>query len=242
MSQQETLLVEAHTFWLRWVEDAFPDLESQTYFLPPLYVNRVPMTKQSIAGQDVLVLSAPGDDGKSNQSPRVQDSDVRDDAAMQRVLFCLQKMCENNGEVSVVLSQLKFGQYLGEPCYAAAAAQLPLPANLPSKPEKKKHGEFDVLVIHRKYGLIILEVKSFGHNLNQLRMSQKDIDKIMKEKLKKAMSQLNKAETMLSHLVSDIAPGLRISKTIAFPNVSADELLRIISGDKRLFQVKFIIY
>ncbi|XP_025111941.1 uncharacterized protein LOC112574839 [Pomacea canaliculata] len=107
-------------FWLQWVEASFPDLDSRAYFLPPVYFNRVPMTKESVAGQDVLVLrSAPGQAGQSSQpvatpstagqtclpQPRcVLDSDVRDDAAMQRLLFCLQNMTEQKGEVLVGLS------------------------------------------------------------------------------------------------------------------------------------------
>ncbi|XP_025114123.1 uncharacterized protein LOC112576088 [Pomacea canaliculata] len=36
---------------------------------------------------------------------------------------------------------------------------------------------------------------------------------------------------MLSHLVSDITPGLRITKTIAFPNLTADQVQQAISED-----------
>ncbi|XP_025080980.1 uncharacterized protein LOC112556319 [Pomacea canaliculata] len=49
---------QAQTFWLQWVEAAFPHLDSRAYFLPPVYVNRVPMTRQSAAGQQVLVLQS----------------------------------------------------------------------------------------------------------------------------------------------------------------------------------------
>ncbi|XP_025078809.1 uncharacterized protein LOC112554946 [Pomacea canaliculata] len=145
---QDTLSAQAQTFWLQWVEAAYPDLESRAYFLPPVYFNSVPMTRQSVGGQNVLVLqSAPGQAGQCNkqgmaplvarqvvspQPPRVQDSDVRDDAAMERVLICVQEMSQQNKEVLVGLSQLKFGQYLGEPCYSAAVAQLPVALSPPS--------------------------------------------------------------------------------------------------------------
>ncbi|XP_025111742.1 uncharacterized protein LOC112574730 [Pomacea canaliculata] len=240
-------------FWLQWVEAAFPDLDSRAYFLPPVYFNRVPMTRQSAAAQDVLVVrSAPGQAGQSSQPvatpstagqtclpqpPCVLDSDVRDDAAMQRLLFCLQNMTEQKGEVLVGLSQLQFGQYLGEPCYAAAAAHLPRPSNLPpSLPRNWKQGDFDVLLIHRHYGLVVCEVKAFGDNIQALSMSQQDIDNKIRKKLRDAVSQLDKAEAMLSHLVSDIAPGLRITKTIAFPNLTARQVQQAISGDTRLTQ------
>ncbi|XP_025111714.1 uncharacterized protein LOC112574701 [Pomacea canaliculata] len=200
--------------------------------------------RQSAGGQDVLVLqSAPGQAGQSRTLPAVAqvsippvyDSDVRDDAAMQRILFCLQKMSEQKGEVLVGLSQLQFGQYLGEPCYAAAAAQFPIPANLPEAlPRNWKRGEFDVLLIHRHYGFVVCEVKAFGDNLNQLNMSQESSDSNIRKKLKDAVTQLDKAEAMLSHLVSDIAPGLRITKTIAVPNLTTSQVQQAVSHDPQL--------
>ncbi|XP_025102176.1 uncharacterized protein LOC112568877 [Pomacea canaliculata] len=254
IGSKETLSDQAQTFWLQWVQAAFPDLHSRAYFLPPVYFNRVPVTRQSVAGQDVLVLqSAPGQAGQSNQvptssfsaahpsishPPRLQDSDVRDDASMQRIFVCLQKMFEENRDVVVGLTQLQFGQYLGEPCYAAAAMHLPLPSSLPSSlPQNWKRGDFDVLLIHRQYGLVVCEVKAFGDNIRVLKMSQQDVSNNIKKKLKDAASQLDKAEAMLFHLVSDIAPGLRITKVIAFPNLTGHQLQQAISSDNNLIQV-----
>ncbi|XP_025098572.1 uncharacterized protein LOC112566557 [Pomacea canaliculata] len=269
---QESLLAQAQVFWLQWVEDAFPELDSRSYFLPPVCINRVPMTRQVVVGLNVQIvhsppgqagqpspvqgyMSSPGQAGQSTpgqsgqyqapamgvsqpsipQPPTVQDSDVRDDTAMQRVLLCLQKMSEENKEVLFGMSQLQFGQYLGEHCYAAAAVQLPLSSNLPpAVPRNWKQGDFDVLLIHRHYGLVVCEVKSFGQNVSKLSMSQQDIDNNIRKKLKVAVSQLNKAKAMLSHLVSDIAPGLRITKTIGVPNLTAGQIQQVISSDPQL--------
>ncbi|XP_025101667.1 uncharacterized protein LOC112568554 [Pomacea canaliculata] len=252
-TQQVVNLAEAQALWRQWVEAEFPDLESRAYFLPPVYVNRVPMTRQSVAGQDVLVLgSAPGQAGQSNkqamassaaqtlnpQPPRVQDSDVRDDAAVEWVIKRLQKISEENKEVLVGLSQLKFEQCLGEPRYSAVAAQLPVADSLPSSfPKSWKQGDFDVLLIHRHYGFVVCEVKAFGDNIQELNIPQQAIENNIRKKLKQAVSQLDKAEAMLSHLMSDIAPGLRITKTIAFPNLTARQLQQAISGDTTLSQV-----
>ncbi|XP_025114059.1 uncharacterized protein LOC112576051 [Pomacea canaliculata] len=236
---------QAQTFWLQWVEAAYPELHSGAYFLPPVDFNRVPMTTEIIDPLNIrfLVLQlAPTSTGPPiaglpgvPQPPLVQDSDIRDDAAMQRVFVCLQKMSEEQREIMFGLSQLLFGQYLGEPCYAAAAAQLPIPASLPpALPRNWKHGDFDVLLIHRRYGLVVCEVKSVDDILTKVNISQHKIDDTIRKKLTQAVSQLDKAEAMLSHLVSDIAPGLRITKTIAFPNLTTDQVQQAISGDPHL--------
>ncbi|XP_025099173.1 uncharacterized protein LOC112566958 [Pomacea canaliculata] len=168
---------------------------------------------------------------------KVFDSDIRDDAAMKRVLFFLHRISEEKKEVLFGISQLQFEHYLGEPCYAAAAAHLPLASSLPPpRPRNWKRGDFDVLLIHRHYGLIVCEVKSFGSITKELNMSQQDRDNNIRKKVSLAASQLEKAEAMLSHLVSDIAPGLRITKTIAVPNLTAHRVQQAISGDQQLTQ------
>ncbi|XP_025111721.1 uncharacterized protein LOC112574707 [Pomacea canaliculata] len=70
--------------------------------------------------------------------------------------------------------------------------------------------------------------------IHQTTGAQEDIYSNIRKKLRDAVSQLDKAEAMLSHLVSDIAPGLRITKTIAFPNLTARQLQQAISHDSQL--------
>lgn len=227
-------------FWQQWVEDAFPDLDSRAYFLPPVYVNKVPMIRESIADEDVNVLhQAPGQAGQSSsrtppvavaaqtQRPKpiiVQDSDVRNDAAMQRLFSSFQTM---KREVFVLLTNLNFEDYLGE----SAAANFP-------RSQKEPEGDFDFLIIHRLYGLIAIEVKAFGDNIKKLNMSEHNIVKNIRRKLSEAVSQLEKAETMLSRVVSDISPSLRITKTIAFPNLTSEWIERAIAGQQELIEVR----
>ncbi|XP_025112343.1 uncharacterized protein LOC112575043 isoform X2 [Pomacea canaliculata] len=218
-----------HKSWLQWVEATFPDLDSRAYFLPPVYFNRVPMAVLSIVGQDVLMLqsktptaAAAAVAAVAQMSFRVQDSDVRDDAARQRVLFCLQEMFKLSREGLFAISQLRFEDYLSDPPYAAKAAQIPLP---------HKKGVFGILLVHQHYGVVVCEVKSLGLNF-----SYNDINNQIKKKLQQCVSQLDKAEAMLSHLVSDIAPGLRITKTIAFPNLTTQQVQQAILNDDKLNQ------
>ncbi|XP_025112337.1 uncharacterized protein LOC112575042 isoform X2 [Pomacea canaliculata] len=228
---KKTILEQLHKDWLEWVEATFPDLDSRSYFLPPVYFNRVPRTLQSIVGQDVLMLHSTSEHpaavaaaaaAAAQMSFRVQESDLRDDAARQRVLFCLQEMFKFSREGLFAISQLRFEDYLNGARSFAEAVEIPLP---------HKTGIFGILLIHQNYGVVVCEVKSLGLNL-----SSNEINNQIKKKLQQCVSQLDKAEAMLSHLVSDIAPGLRITKTIAFPNLTTHQVQQAILNDDKLNQ------
>nr|KAG5697834.1 hypothetical protein BaRGS_016096 [Batillaria attramentaria] len=56
-------------------------------------------------------------------------------------------MSHSQRDVMFVLSQMGFGDYLDDPCYAAASSSLPRPVDL--KKKQLDAGDFDVLIIHR---------------------------------------------------------------------------------------------
>lgn len=229
---------QAQEFWERWADIAFPDLENRHYFVPPIFVNRVPMVTCLTCSHEVRVLQPYiGLSGQSavnsgHSAQPIQDSDARDDDAMQRVFVCLQALADHNGDTQVALTQLMFGNYLGQESYAAAAELFPRPCDHPV-PYSMRRGDFDVLIIHKLYGLIVCEVKAF----NITHINQQDVDGRIREKLRQVISQLNKAQAVLSHVVSDIAPGLRITKTMIFPNLASCEVQRSIAGDTHLKEV-----
>lgn len=72
-------------------------------------------------------------------------------------------------------------------------------------------------------------------------MSQSDIDNNIRTKLVQAMTQLDKAEVVLSHVLSDVAPGLRITKTIIFPNLKTHEVQQAITEDSHWTQVSLLL-
>lgn len=251
---QERISEYAQAFWEQWVKDMFPRLESQAYFLPAVFVKRVPVVAHEVAGQQVLVPRQPRsqDQAFSAQStppsfngraltPRplpVQETDLSDDSALERVLSCFKKMAEEYGDVFVALSQLKFGDYLAEPSYTAVAALLPSPSNLPPcLPQNYKQGDFDILIIHKHYEFVVCEVKSSGYNLDRMDISHEAMNAQIQEKLRKASKQLDKAQAVLSHIVSDICPGLRVTKVVAFPNLTKGMVLQAIAADPQGIQV-----
>lgn len=200
----------------------------------------MPRVKRRLEGQDINLLTSHPQAPPVSQSrylqgteateevpqpPRVQDSDIAKDAALERVLTCLHKMAEVHNEVFMALSQLHFVDYLGDLAYAEACALMPTVANLcPTR----RQGTFDLLLIHKLYGLVLCEVKAASGNV-----SGQEIGK----KLRKAVSQLNKAQVVLTHLVSDIAPGIRVTKVIALPNLTYTQIKTVLATDLGLTKV-----
>lgn len=236
---QKKYLKEAQDGWLDWVMEAFPDLERRCYFFPPVFIRRVPIIMITVAGQRVVMLVKQGAQTIDKIStPSVQTSDMVDDDALQHVILNLMTLSKelSKKETFMCLSQFPFGSYLGEPNYAPAVSHLPSPTNLPSElPWNWRQGDFDVLLIHRQYGFIVFEVKAVTGNSET--SVEQGIEQTTK-KLKEAVKQLNKAEAMLTHLTSDIARNVRITKIIACPNLTSQELNDFISNDEQLKQVR----
>lgn len=169
----------------------------------------------------------PGPDSK--RSP-VIESDFQDDAAQQLVLRNLQELGElgdQEHKVMFILSQVNFSNYLNNPCYAAAAQQLPRPEDLG---QQDCRGDFDIVIIHRQYGILVAEVKSVGRNT-------KSTDADVKKRVERAVKQLDKSRRMMSHLVGDIAPKMPVKTALILPYVSQTCLQRVLEADEQLKQV-----
>ncbi|XP_025111877.1 uncharacterized protein LOC112574797 [Pomacea canaliculata] len=222
-------IITAHSYWLQWVQDSFPDLDSCPYFLPALYLKRVPSIPETVSGREVKVIQT-----TSQEDGSVPHHEIRDDEAMDKVISCLKIMAEENGEILIGMSQLHFKHYLGEHGYDAVVAKLPTADKFPAHEvppgltlEDVKTGEIDVLLIHPVYGFVVCEVKSTGPKEK----------KVIQRRLKKAASQLEKARIMLKYLVSDIISDPQITTLMAFPNLRIEKLDKILSKFKDLRQV-----
>lgn len=235
---QDIELEKAKRHWLEWVEQYFPDFEQRSYFIPPVQIMRVPIAEPNVAGQNVLMIKTDDTPNSSSMDlamssskiPSVQKSDIIDDKAFYSVMSALKTFSEAHPEVFMCLSHYPFVSYLGEEGFYPAVAHLPLSSNLPKTyPLNWRQGDFDVLLIHRQYGFVVLEVKA-------VRINDETTEQVSK-KLKEAAEQLKKAESMLSHLVSDISSGLRITKTIACPNLTTDQVQEIINNNELLGKV-----
>lgn len=221
--------------WRRRVEDWYPDLDKQTYFLPPLFFNRQHHEVQPVAGRAVPVLQPPEAGRPNGTAPPFLESDVRDDTCQRRVLHCFQQLAERLKEVMFVISQLNYKHYLGEPCYSAAAGLLPRPVDL--KEVKKDRGDFDLLIVHRFYGLMVGEIKAVGDMFSSLSTSEQKQDIIVAKRVQRAIEQLRKSDDVLRHLVSDQPVPPKISETVMLPNISMSQLQRVLDRDPQLRHV-----
>ncbi|XP_070203707.1 uncharacterized protein [Littorina saxatilis] len=203
------------------VKQLYPDALTCTYIVPPVQFTRVPYNTDTVpgTGQEVLVLP-------SSEQLQQQQGNIQADFAQQHVLHNLQQLGDSGKEVMFVVSELNFKDYLNKPFYAKHTGKLPKPANLPKELRHHgKQGDFDILVIHRLYGILIGEVKAVG----KTEASRADTEVV--KVIDKAVKQLDKCEVHARHMVSDIAPGLTVRKTLFLPYVSQAQLQRILDDD-----------
>nr|KAG5694433.1 hypothetical protein BaRGS_017466 [Batillaria attramentaria] len=197
------------------------ELSRSTQFSAPT-ANPPPLASQVWPDKPVPPSDPPGD-----PMPRVQETDVRDDRAMQQVLQSIRQVAERRQEVMMVLSQLQFREYLDnqvDPITAAASRLLPRPATLGIR-----DGDLDILLVSRQYGLVVGEVKSVGHK------PKYTTDQAIVKTVQKAVKQLKKADVTLRQLVSDLAP-VNVTRILMLPNITSQRLMTALSTDPQTEQ------
>lgn len=120
----------------------------------------------------------------------------------------------------VVISRLHFTKYLDKLKYNVMLTSLPRPADIGID---YRLGCFDLLILHNQYGLILGHIASVGDYFTLLKVPEEEREMITVEKLKEAISHLNKAELVLKYVVSDL-PGVRVTKTLILPHISSELL------------------
>ena len=216
--------------WQKRITEWFPELDQRTFFVPNVQMNRLNYRKGSVAGQEVLVTQPPVRNRPQGDTS-FSHGEAADDAEIQRLLHCLRALADTRKQVMFVLTQLGFHNYLSELCAeAAAAAELPRPEDL--KKEGMHRGDFDLLVIHRDYGILVGELKAVGYTFEGAKsLKQEEKDSVLAKRVIQAVKQLHKQGRMLSHLTSDLKSPPRVRKTLLIPNVSRSQLCTLF--DKR---------
>lgn len=145
-------------------------------------------------------------------------------------------MADKRQVVMMVISQLKFGQYLKKPVYSAAAKLLPQITDLPTDMQE---GDFDVLIIHKDLGLITGEVKSVGSNFHEIPgMTQKDKDAAVTKKVQEGVRQLKKAKAVLMHISSDMGQEVNITGILFLPYITTAQLESALKRNHSAWEVR----
>ncbi|XP_070177871.1 uncharacterized protein [Littorina saxatilis] len=202
------------------VQQWYPELSTQSYFVPAVYMNRTQHDEEEVAGRTVYVLQ-----------PLSQESDARDDAANNRVLRCLHQV--SRGQAMFVISQLQFNEYLKH----LSCTQKPIPPKPKDsilKKQQKHEGDFDILIIHRKYGIVACELKAFGDSVSMADKSVVHQQITIAEKVQQAVTQMQKARDVLQHLVSHDQNTPRIRTTLMMPNITRDQLRTALGANLKL--------
>ena len=208
------------------MQEWYPHLFQQTYFLPSVFMNRTQHQEKEVYGQTVYVTKEASSEPPRKRCRQVSISEALDDKTQWRVLACLEQLEET--QVMFVISQMQFGDYLNELAYAAATSMQPKPGDPVLKSQNKHRGDFDILIIHRRCGILACEIKAVGCNLSAQQMTEQE-EAIVARKMNDAIKQMQKTSDVLHHLVSKDETRPKIRTTLMLPNITKTQLHRVLN-------------
>lgn len=229
----------------------FPELHSSCYLVPPAQFNKVTslrVTERSSPGHDVLEqILTPDSDLRSNRTTlsvrRCLDHIIRhSDSAPMMVLFDYSfenYLCKLHAKGSKSLQE---GHHqaphrsipLQQKC---SSTVVPAPSNFKSHPRK---GDFDVLIISRRFGFVVMEIKSLGDKMEAsgAPIFGQDIDSLRKAIVNKALPQLVKAKSVLQEKFEDLRKTIAVTQCFVFPNTPRRLLKCLLVKDPGLKEVR----
>ena len=172
----------------------------------------------------------------SSKPSVVQSNNIQDDFAQNHVVHNLRELGRRHKETMFILSQYSFDDYLKWSTgkrKGVGHSHLKRPADLETG---FRRGDFDVLVIHRRHGVLLGEVKSVGWN-QDIQSSADQADDDIARRVERAVVQLHKSETVIRYLLDDVMPALVVRKTLFLPYVSTARLQRVLSTRQDLAKV-----
>lgn len=108
--------------------------------------------------------------------------------------------------------------------------------------KRRTQGDFDVLVVSRRHGFVVMEIKSIGDQgvIPEKAAQVTDVpDSKIKERIEKAVQeQLPKSENLLHHLFSDLPEKVRVIKVLAVPCLKRSRLRSVAEDNPDLLKVR----
>ncbi|XP_025112058.1 uncharacterized protein LOC112574909 isoform X1 [Pomacea canaliculata] len=202
----------------------YPEFGTKSYVLPSLYINNNSYELNTFAGEVVYITRLP------------DQQTVKHDMAMGRVLTCFRLLANLESEVMFVISQFDYDKYLANPRKEFTDHNLPKPSKL--RKSDKHYGDFDILIIHRHHGLVVGVVKTCSVESTQ---GVGDTTDMVVEELKQGCTQLDEAEKMLQHLLSDLISNqnqqMKFQKILILPNLSEERLGTVLKENQNMEQI-----
>ncbi|XP_025113463.1 uncharacterized protein LOC112575699 [Pomacea canaliculata] len=200
----------------------YPEFDTKAYVVPSLYINTNTYEVKTFAGEDVYITRPPDD-----------EQTVKHDMAMGRVLTSLHLLAKHGNEVMFVISQFDYDKYLANPRKEFTNHNLPRPGEL--RKSDKHYGDFDILIIHRHHGLVVGVVKTCSGESTQ--KVEEPTDMVIEELLQ-GCTQLDEAEKMLHHLLSDPMSNqnqqMQVQKLLILPNLSEERLEGVLNENQNV--------
>ena len=157
------------------------------------------------------------------------------DKVRQKLFGSFRRLADTHSDVMFVISQLQYDDYLIHSSQAAALNRLPRPGSM--KESKYRRGDFDFLILHRRAGIIAIEVKTVGASRMFWSMTEQYQDQSVHKRAEKALAQLQRCGDVLRHLVCDQTVPPRIRQTVCFPCITPGQFQRVLRSDQQLRQV-----
>lgn len=216
--------------WIKYLADWFPDLERKTYFVPPLHVNAKRLTGTSTESKAYSAVSDMSE--LAFQEEEISTSDIRYEHAQSLVVNRLHDFLTNSEteEVMVVLTKYEVSHYMDKSVTGDEMTKnqrkrrrlsndRDLPSHyfpVPRESDEKgiQRGRFDILIIHKQYGFIVIQVKAIGD-----REMGESLNEAVMKRISKAKMKTEHLEKVLKHIISDVTVNIPISSVLALPHL-----------------------
>ncbi|XP_076438825.1 uncharacterized protein LOC143277807 [Babylonia areolata] len=203
-----------------YVDLYYPHYLTDTYRVPPIHFNIQKITREGAYDLLELPMSKDkrGDEGENRVVGAVEILGLRYPAARPAFIIC-------DFQYNNYLNKLKENMFI--------KGDDRRPRRAYGQSVRAQH---DCLLIHRRYGIIIISVKAVGDNFKEWASTGSDKWQAVKRTLRKVLKQLPREQTMVNMVLSDLTPtsDLPCIKLVALPNLSHSDIDTAVSDDEEL--------
>ncbi|XP_025097997.1 uncharacterized protein LOC112566196 [Pomacea canaliculata] len=121
-----------------------------------------------------------------------------------------------------IVSSISYDNYLSRlPARSAASFKVPRPQDV------AKRGQLDILVLHERAGVILVQVKAVGDNLASWNATPADAEQAIARMVDRAVNQLDRDQKVFNHVLKDLDPIPPFSRVVALPFVDRQALEKV---------------